>query len=651
MALQHIFSPIRLGKVTVANRTVLAPMGIGISSLDEPYPLNSIRYFEERAIGEIGMIITPFTPVHNKLSTLPVAGITHDRFIPHHKRFVDCIHQYDTRVFLQIALAGGQLSGEAPSAIYSPIYTEKPRALTTGELDELVEAFVIAAGRAIESGYDGVEVHGAHSYLIGSMMSPALNKRTDKYGGSFEGRMKFPRDIISGIRGKYPDFPVGFKFSAHEHLEGGVDIELGKQIASHIAQLGVAYLHPSTTAVTFEYMDDYSAVPVLYMPRNNLIPLAVETRKAAPGVPIIGAGGITVPEEAEELIASGKCDMVALGRPSLADPHWAKKAKAGKKVVPCIRCNVCYRQLWAGEPLWCSVNPYLGHEAEQYLSTPSKKKKVMIIGAGPAGIRCALTASKRGHDVTLFEKRPYIGGMVYPGSRPDCKKDVARLLDWYNTELGESTVRLRLNTEVTPELVEQEAPDALVIAVGAEPSVPGVPGIDMPHVASAVDVLRDVSRYKGKKAVVVGGGDVGCETACHLADNGWKVTIVEMLPRLMEENVVMDVKFPMLALLEKKHVTVRTGTKLSKVTDEGIEAILPSGKKGGIEADIVVIATGFKKPLTFNPEDVSMHIAPMSGTLGKLAIKAAEFHIIGDCARLGRIREATEAGERIGRWL
>ncbi len=651
MNLATLFSPIRLGKTTLPNRTVVAPMGVGVTSREYFYPMKLVRYFEERAKGGFGLIITPFTPVHPTLSSLPCAGIENDSRIPNHRRFTDAIHTYDSKVFLQIALAGGQISDDAPSAIYSPIYAKKPRALATEELDECVEAFIAAAGRAIEAGYDGVEVHGAHSYLIGSMMSPALNKRTDKYGGSFENRMRFPMEIISGIRKKHPDLPVGFKFSAYEHLESGVDIELAREIARHIAELGVAYLHPSTTAVTFEYMDDYSAVPVMYMPRNNLIPLTEKIKEAAPGVPVIGTGGVSVPEEAEALLASGKCDMVALGRPSLADPHWPNNARETGRVVPCIRCNVCYKQLWAGETLWCSVNPYLLREAEQEISIPARKKKVLVAGAGPAGIRCALTAAKRGHEVLLCEKRPYIGGMVYPGSRPQCKQDVARLLEWFHAELAGSAVRLRLNTEVIPELVETEAPDALVLAVGAEPSYPDVPGIDKPHVISAVEALRDVTKFAGKKAVVVGGGDVGCETACHLADQGWEASIVEMLPDLLMESPVVDTRPPLKALLAQRNIGIFVNTRLNAVTDDGIEVILPNGKQGGLVADLVVIATGFRPPMLVNPGDVSRHIAPTSGPLGKLAAHAVETHIIGDCASPGRIREAIEAGERVGRWV
>lgn len=652
MALSHLFTPIKLGNVEIPNRTAMAPMGVGLYSSDETWPRRELRYFEERAIGGIGLLITPFTRVHGKLASVPLNGIYDDRFIPSHKELVDRVHKYGTKVFLQIALSGGKISSDAPSSIYSPNYVVKPRELTTDELDELVESFIAGAGRGIEAGYDGVEVHGAHSYLIGQMMSPALNKRTDKYGGSFEKRMRFLHDILVGIAKKYPDLPVGFKLSAHEEIPGGIDINLAKEIAKYAAKLGLVYIHVASTASTIEVMSKFPSVPPLYIPRNTLVPLAAEIKKTLPDMPIIATGSITVPEEAESFIAEGKCDMVALGRTILADPHWSNKAKAGKRVTPCIRCNVCYHQLWLGGPLWCSVNPYLLHENEQDIPAAVRKKKVMIVGAGPSGIRCALTAAKRGHEVTLYDKRPYVGGMVYPGSRPECKVDVARLWDWFNAELADSTVKLVLNTEVTPELVEKERPEALVLAMGAEQIVPDVPGKDKKHFVSAVDMMRDVKAYKGKKAVVIGGGDVGCEAACLLADNGWDVTIVELLPKLMAENIMTNVKVQMFDLIKTKNIKVMTETRLTAINDDGCEVLLPNGKAGGIEADLVAYAIGFKKPNTFTAGGTAgMNLTPLGGVAGIMAMKADEVYVIGDCASLGRIREATEAGERVGRWL
>lgn len=652
MAFNNLFKPIKLGDTDVKNRIAMAPMGVGFYSPDETWPKSEIRYFEERAMGGMGLIITPFVRVHPSLASVPIIGMYDDKFIPTHEEFVKRIHKHGAKTIMQVALTGGKIGKDGPSAVYSENYVVKPRALTTEELDELVESFIKAAARAQKAGYDGVEVHGAHTYLIGAMMSPALNKRTDKYGGSFIARMKFVTDIINGIKKACPGLTVGFKFSAFEAIEGGVDIPLGLEIAKHVAKLGIDYLHVASTSSTIEVFSKLPSVPPLYIPRNTLVPLAEGVKKACPDTVVMATGSITVPEEAESFIADGKCDMVVLGRTILADPYWAKKTQEGrtKFITPCIRCNVCYHQLWLGEPLKCSLNPYLNHEEEQYLPIPTKEKRVMVVGAGPAGIRCALTAAKRGHDVTLYEKRPYIGGMMYPGSRPACKVDVARAVEWFKNELEASTVKLKLNTEVTPEMVKADQPDALVIAIGAEPIWPAWPGMDKPHVHHAVDVLRDVKKYKGKKAVVVGGGDVGCETACHLADNGFEVTIVEILPHLMEENIMKNVKVQMFNLIEEKGIKVMTETKVNAIIDEGVEIILPNGKQWGLDADLVAIAIGFKK----NESKVagsSMSITVHEGLTASMSMHAEEVHIIGDAATLGRIYEATQAGERVGRYL
>jgi len=649
VALKNLFSPIKLGNIEISNRCVMAPMGAGIYSPDDTWPKRTIRYFEERAIGGVGLIITSFTRVHNKLAAgpAPLIGIYDDRLISSHEELVGRVHKHGSKIFLQIALFGCKFGGlEGPSAIYSLNYNVKPRELTTGELDGLVEAFVKAAERGVKAGYDGVEVHGGYDYLIGAMVSPALNKRTDKYGGSFRGRMKFPADIIKGIMEKYPGYPVGFKFSAYEWLPGGIDITLGEKIAEYVANLGVDFLDvASSSSTTTLVSSPYSHVPPMYVPRNTLLPLARGVKKVCPNTVVIANGAITVPEEADDAIAKGNCDMVALGRAVLADPHWPKKAKNGGNIIPCIRCNVCHHQLWRQEPLWCTMNPYVLHESEQVLSVPGRTKKVMVIGAGPAGLRCALTASKRGHDVTLYEKRPYIGGMMYPGSRPKFKEDVARALDWFKRELAESKITLKLNTDVTPELVEAKAPDALVIAIGAEPVIPDVPGIDKTHVDSAVNVLCDISKYKGSKAVVIGGGDVGCETACHLADNGFNVTLVEILNKILEENEITEVKLRLTDLLKERNIKIMTETKINAIIDEGVEVIIPydtqmglseGGRQIGLDADIVAIAINLKANKDFTR---------------MLSMKAEEFYVIGDCEQQGRIREAVEAGERIGRWL
>ncbi|MDD3777052.1 MAG: NAD(P)/FAD-dependent oxidoreductase [Actinomycetota bacterium] len=652
MELKSLFKPIKLGQLEVPNRVVLAPMGTSLYSPDDTWPRRTIRYFEERAIGGVGLILTSFTRVHDKLATgsSPLTGIYDDRLIPSHQEMTGKVHKHGSKIILQIALHGCKFGGaEAPSSIYSLNYNIKPRELTTDELDFLIDCFIKAGDRAYEAGYDGVEVHGGYSYLIGQMISPALNLRQDKYGGSFENRMKFPVDIIKGIQKRHPDFTVGFKYSAYEWLPGGVDLDLAKKMAEYVvSETGVHFLDiASSSSTTMVKTSKYSHVPPVYIPRNTLMPLAEAIKKTVPNIPVLANGAISVPQEADEAIEAGKCDMVAVGRALIADPHWARKAESGnsRSITPCIRCNICHHQLWLGTPLCCSVNPYVLKESDQYLPEPVIKKKVMVIGAGPAGMRAAITAAKRGHEVTIYEKSDHVGGMMYPGSRPAFKDDVGRALEWFKYELEQNKVEVRLNTTVTPELVEKTNPDALVIAIGAAPIMPDVPGMDKPHVDSAVNILTDISKYKGSKAVVVGGGEVGCETACFLADNGYEVTLVEVLRDILVETEITEIKLRLTDLMKEKNVKVMTETKLNAITDEGAEVIVPydtqmglaeGGREEGLDADLVAIAVNQKAD-----QDL----------IKILSMKALEVHTIGDCVNVARIREAVEAGELVGRTL
>lgn len=653
MPYPHLFSPLSLGRAVIPNRTVMAPINNGLLSTDETWPFQTIRYYEERAIGGIGLIITGAVRV-STLAGIPKVGIYNESFIPSHKKLVDRIHQYDTKIVCQMTINGGKVGMGAPSAIYNPSYPNRPPELTLAEMDQLVEDFIKAAGYAQEAGYDGVELHGGHTYFVGACMSPSTNKRTDKYGGSFEGRMKFPTDVMNGIHQRFPGFPVGVKFSAYEELPEGIDVELGLKIAQHLAKLEPAYLHVSATSTSLMIKSRYSSVPHMYIKRNTLMPLAEKVKKVCPDVPVMGTGGILLPDEAESFIAENKCDLVALGRAVVAEPHWANKAKEGRKknITPCIRCNLCYYQLWYSEPLICTMNPYISHEAEQELTPAVHKKKVMVVGAGPAGIRCAITAAKRGHSVSLFDKMPYIGGMVYPGSRPAFKEELKFVLKWYETELAENNIRVKLDTEVTPDLVEAEAPDALVIAVGGDVIKPGIPGIDKPHVVSAVDVMRDVSQVKGSSVVVIGGGEVGCETACYLADNGFKdITIVEMLPSIMAQSPKITLNH-MELLIEDRGIKIMEATPVTAITDDSVEVKLKSGKLWGLKADLVVYAVGIKAPgLSVGSSGPAMKVQPKSGLIPALSMKAEEVHVIGDCCHVATIREAHEAGERVARWL
>ena len=349
----------------------------------------------------------------------------------------------------------------------------------------------------------------------------------------------------------------------------------------------------------------------------------------------MGTGSVIVPEEAEQFIAEGQCDMVALGRTLLADPRWAANAHDGKRIRPCIRCNVCHHQLWLAEPLICQVNPYLLKETQEPTQPTNRKKKVMVVGGGPGGIRAAVVAAARGHDVTLFEARPYLGGMLYPGSRPKCKEEVGLLLQYYEGELADSDVKVKTSVEVTLEMVQQEKPDVLVIAVGSRALIPDIPGIDQPHVVTAIEALRDRGIVKGKKVVIIGGGDVGCETACHLADAGKEVTIIETLSELMTDQIINNVKMVMYQLLADKQVGYFTKNQVTQIDEKTVEVKGPEGGRT-LPADTVVIATGMRRDDTARDT---------------LRLGCAEVHVVGDCGELGRIRDAVVQGDLAGRLI
>ena len=640
MALENLFSPVKIGKLEIENRIAMAPMNPNFLHPELKWGGEEIRYFLDRVRGGVGLVFVPFAPATPRLAVSfrgrGLMGLHEDSLIPAHARLVDAVHSEGAKIFSQIATFGGKFGEAGPSAIESPNYASKPRELSSGEIWSIIEDFGLAARRAREAGYDGVDMHGCHGYLIGQFMSPAMNRRTDQFGGSFEGRMKFPVEIFQAMKASTgEDFPIGMKFSAWEDIPGGIQHEEAARIAHRMAEEGVCYIHVGTTNTTIERASPFPSVPSLYVKRNTLVPLAENVKSAVKDTPIMVSGSIVEPEEADRLIGEGKCDMVALGRTLLADSHWPKKAAEGKRIRPCIRCNVCHHQLWLEEPLVCSVNPYLLREAQEPIQPTREKKKVMVVGAGPAGISAALAASARGHDVALYEREPTIGGMLVPGTRPECKEDVRPLVAYYEEELASSKVKVKLGVEVTPELVEKESPDALVIAIGGKPKKPEIPGIDGSNVVTAIEALRDVNRVKGRKVVVIGGGDVGCETACYLAEQGKEVTIVEILAELLTDQAINNVKMLMFPLLEERGIKWHTSTTPTLIHEAGLEV---TGVRGGrtIPADTVVVATGLE------PETVSAEL---------LRLGCEEVHLVGDCAKPGRIRDAVRDGDAVGRLI
>jgi 2,4-dienoyl-CoA reductase-like NADH-dependent reductase (Old Yellow Enzyme family)/thioredoxin reductase len=647
MSYEHLFRPIQLGSIELRNRIAFAPLGIGAYNPDETVNDRYLPFIEARA-RETALLITQGTRP-SALGGVKIIGSYDDRFIPGLKRFAAAAHKNGARFFLQLVVVGGNdpLGGYAPSVLDIPLYKDqwgrgeeqRPKELSLEQIRRLVEDFAQGARRAREAGFDGVEVHGAYGYLISEFMTPATNKRTDEYGGSFENRMRFPVQIIRRIRKVCgEEFPIGFKFNAHMEIQSeGIDEELGVRIAQRIARERVAYLHEVAMGEDVMYMalSKYPSMPTMYQPRNTTVALSEGLKRQIKGVPIMCAGGILKPDEADRILAEGKADLVVVGRALLADPSWSEKARRGARIVPCIKCLVCHNEVVRrGSIARCTVNPYLVREPEEPIQPAAVPKKVMVVGGGPAGITAAVVAARRGHRVSLFERTGIAGGQIVPGSTPEFKYEFPDLLRHFQAELAESQVRVVFNQEVTAETVQREKPDVLIIAVGGEPAVPPIQGADLALCTTAVKLLRSRAAPRGKQVVVVGGGDVGCETALWLRRQGNSVTILEQLAELM---ATVEMKYHTMILermLKEEKVSVYTGARVERIMPDSVAFRDAGGRTVTVPADQVVFATG---------------IRPLFRLVEELNRACPVCHVVGDAREPHRIVEAVSEGDRVGR--
>jgi NADH:flavin oxidoreductases, Old Yellow Enzyme family len=596
MKFERMFSPGKIGNMAVKNRLIVPPMLTEYAAEDGKLTERYIRYYEEKAKGGWGLIICEDNSVDPHGGGFKnVAGLWDDAFMAMHEELTDRVHKYGAKIAVQVYHAGRESDSSitgvkpvAPSAIPDPTERETPHELTINEIKVLTEEFAQAIYRAKNAGYDAAELHGAHGYLINQFVSPFSNKRTDEYGGNIMNRLRFPLEIITRSQELAgDDFPIIYRISADEMVEGGLTIEDTKVIAQMLEEAGIAALHVSAGV--------YKSGAIVSAPSAaKTAPFsdyALQIRKLLK-IPVFTVDKIVYPYVAESLLKEGKADFIAMGRASIADPELPNKVREGRmeEILPCIGCwQGCQGKIAEQEPVSCLVNPRTGKENTHTVIKADEKKKIMVIGGGPAGMEAAIVAAKRGHDVTIYDKADRLGGQWLLAAVPPGKEMLNSFTVWQKGELARNGVRIELNCEVTPALVDLEHPDEIIYAAGATPVVPPIPGADGYNVCTANDILSGKRDLTGD-AVVIGGGLVGAETAEHIAVHNHMVTIVEMLPEIAAEMPDAPKVF-LMESLERNKVAMYTNTKVLKITEKGVTVETADGTKD-IPAGMVVMAIG-----------------------------------------------------------
>ena len=596
-----LFSPCKIGNVTIKNRICKAPQTTGLSHMDGSVSSRLVRCYEDLARGEVGMIIVEYAFVDRKYSKSASnqLGICDDEYIVGLGWLADTIKNLGSVPCIQIEHCGRQRFLGPPMKSASPnpwplMYERYGRAaipeeLTIDEIHQLVEDFGRAALRAKTAGFQVVEIHGAHGYLITNFLSPFTNQRRDWYGGSRENRFRFLEQVFTRCK-EYvgEDFPIIVRLSGTDYEPGGMTIDDTIYYAQRLEQLGCAAIDVSGG----DHHQMIHQVTPMQLDRGHNV-WAAEAIKKVVKIPVFATGSITQPDFAEEILASGKADFISMGRPLLADPYWAKKAQEGhpEDISPCIRCNEgCLdRGNHLGKSINCTMNPTLGFEDALAIRPADKVRKVAVVGGGPAGLKAADTAALRGHEVTLFEKRA-LGGWLHEASYPDFKADIRDALRYLVTQVNKHGVTV----------VEKEATaadlagfDAVIVATGTTPAGLPVPGADRPNVTLAVDALKEGGVRPTGQVVVVGGGLIGVETAVLFSRQpDTQVTILEMLPQIMNGCSDCD-KIVYGGWIQENGVQVFTSSKVVSIGEEGV-TFEQRSRRGTVPADHVFLATGMK---------------------------------------------------------
>ena len=650
----NLFAPITIGNTLFRNRLFASPTGLQYAT-SKNRPINEgIAYYERKAIGGAGSVCIGDAMVDSELA---LANGNHIRLDdpdvrPHLTKLSDAITRHGAVASMEMSHGGNaaRISYAQGHKVYGPVESE-----TTGLMGESIHAYEMtpeimartikkhadAAAFAKHCGFGMITLHGGHGWLMHQFMSPTINTRTDEYGGSFEKRMRFPLEIIEAVRAAVgPGFPIEIRISGSECYEGGYGIDYGVRIAKALDGK-VDLIHVS--AGSHEDPRVFTVThPSMFLEDGVNVKYAAEIKKHVKFSKVATVGALSDPALLEEIIKSGKADVVELARGLICDPDLPVKARGGKddEITNCIRCFACFSNLMTKGHIICALNPEISNESEVKFERPAAKKKtVLVAGGGIGGMQAALSASARGHCVILCEQSGQLGGVLRCEQKVPFKKHLHEYLDHQALMISRSAIDVRLNTEVTPELAKSIGPDVLIAALGSRPLIPNIKGINRDNAAAGPNVLGAEELYinpekAGKRLVILGGGLVGTELAIYMGDKGYDVTILEMFPSLNDGGNLLQGQSIRIEL-DRLSVKLALGTKALEINDKGVIGV-PAGKDASesgdgvtlYEADTIVTAVGMK---------------PLRDAADGLRFCAPEFFQLGDCVTPKNIAEATRS--------
>jgi 2,4-dienoyl-CoA reductase-like NADH-dependent reductase (Old Yellow Enzyme family)/thioredoxin reductase len=619
----------------IRNRIVMPPMATHYASPEGFVTDRQIAYYVERAKGGVGYITVEHTGILQQGKASPkMLLISSDEHAARIENLIEAVHKAGGKIVVQINHAGRQTSSTVtgspivgPSPIPCPTRTEIPRELSGPEIQEIIEAFAVAAERVKNAGADGVELHMAHGYLVCSFLSPFSNRRRDQYGGDIQGRARFAIEVLRSVRNRVgQEFPIICRLSGDEYVDGGLKIEETKKIARILEKEGTDALHISACNVASGYLNQ----PPYYVEEGVFVHLA-EAVKSAVDVPVITVGRIRNPVMADQILRDGKADLVSMGRALIADPYMPRKAKEGRfeEIVPCLSCNRCI-QTQRKEAIRCAVNPEAGNESRFKISKSDQPKKVWVIGGGPGGLKAAEIAALRGHEVTIFERSNNLGGRMRFAAIPPKKTVLNDFLDYLEKRVNKLGVTLELGKKFNVEMVETNKPDAVIVASGATPLFPNWKGIEASGALSVDAVLTEQGNV-GRRVLVIGAGGVGAETADYLSEIGNEVTLIEMLEEIASD-LVTHLKYYLSKRLIEKGVTILTSTKVKELGKGYVLVEDTSGTRKIEGFDTIVLAVGSK-----SDDSVAKDLE------GKVPV----LHVIGDASKPREALEAVYEAEEV----